>query len=117
MDPNPTAILRKVSRQRRDQLMLTTSHKQDDKSTLDLITHSPDGESRGKIFRAGDFFPMSPIHHILSAAPTPAGDARPWGLRFLTIPTISAGKHEGGSEESSETSSDGPAPNEEKTSD
>ncbi|MBB4914065.1 hypothetical protein [Streptosporangium saharense] len=39
---------------------------------LDLITHSPDGESRGLIFRAGDVFPMSPSHHILSAADTPA---------------------------------------------
>ncbi|MET8864283.1 hypothetical protein ABZW11_15180 [Nonomuraea sp. NPDC004580] len=60
---------------------------------------------------------MSPSQHILSAPGTPATDARPWGLQFLTIPPISAGAHEGGSNESSETSSDGNGPNEEKTKD
>ncbi|SDH76875.1 hypothetical protein SAMN05421505_12243 [Sinosporangium album] len=84
---------------------------------LDLITHSPDGESRGMLFRRGDFFPMSPSEHILSAPDTSAGTARPWGLRFLTVPPISAGKHEGGSNETSETSSDGTGPNEEMCKD
>ncbi|WP_214105594.1 hypothetical protein [Acrocarpospora catenulata] len=85
--------------------------------TLDLITHSPDGESRGTIFRAGDFFPMSPSNHILSAPDTPASLARPWGLRHLVVPPVTATKHEGGSNETSEQSSDGTGPNEEKSKD
>ncbi|WP_436757828.1 hypothetical protein [Streptosporangium sp. V21-05] len=42
----------------------------------DLITHSPDGESRGLILRAGDVFPTLPTRHVLSAPATSAGDAR-----------------------------------------
>lgn len=60
-----------------------------------LITHSPDGESRGLIFRSGDVFPLLPTQHILSAPATPATTARPWGLRFLVVPPITAGRHEG----------------------
>jgi hypothetical protein len=61
---------------------------------------------------------MSPSHHILSAPATRAGEARPWALRFLTVPPITAGAHEGGSNESSEASSDGAhGPNEEKQKD
>jgi hypothetical protein len=48
---------------------------------LDLIVHSPDGESRGLLFRVGDVFPMLPTRHTLSATGTPASMARPWGLR------------------------------------
>ncbi|RBQ21416.1 hypothetical protein DP939_01495 [Spongiactinospora rosea] len=82
----------------------------------DLITHSPDGESRGAIFRVGDIFPMAPIEHILSAPATPPSSARPWGLRFLVAP-INAGKHEGGSNETSNTSLDGNGANEETSKD
>ncbi|GAA1655842.1 hypothetical protein GCM10009733_061660 [Nonomuraea maheshkhaliensis] len=98
---------------------MRTSTKQDDQSALDLITHSPDGESRGTPFRAGDFFPMSPTEHILSAAGTPAGEARPWGLRHLVAPApVAAGNHGGGrSNETSETSSDGTVPSEEQVKD
>ncbi|MEV4079385.1 hypothetical protein ACGFJC_52555 [Nonomuraea fuscirosea] len=98
---------------------MLTSTRRDDQSALDLITHSPDGESRGTPFRAGDFFPMSPTKHILSAAGTPAGEARPWGLRHLVPPTpVASGNHGGnGSNESSETTSDGNGPNEEKVKD
>jgi hypothetical protein len=96
---------------------MPTSIRQGDQSTLDLITHSPDGQSRGLLFRAGDFFPMSPSNHILSAPDTPASGARPWGLRHLVVPPITASKHEGGSNETSEQSSDGNSPNEEKTKD
>ncbi|MEV5895924.1 hypothetical protein [Nonomuraea fuscirosea] len=62
---------------------------------------------------------MSPTKHILSAAGTPAGEARPWGLRHLVAPTpVAAGNHGGGgSNETSETSSDGSGPNEEKVKD
>jgi hypothetical protein len=62
---------------------------------LDLVTSSPDGESRGLMFRVGDVFPMLPYHRLCSASPSPASAARPWGLRFLVIPVITAGKHEG----------------------
>lgn len=84
---------------------------------FDLITHSPDGETRGTIWRIGDFFPMSPTKHVLSGTHHSPSSARPWGLRFLTVAPISAGKHEGGSNETSETSSDGNGTNEEKTKD
>ncbi|MEV0622432.1 hypothetical protein AB0I81_54585 [Nonomuraea sp. NPDC050404] len=98
-------------------MLSSTMQDQQHQPPFDLITHSPDGESRGKIFRAGDFFPMSPSRHILSAPATPATDVRPWGLRFLVIAPVTAGKHEGGSQETSETSSDGNSANEEVTKD
>ncbi|MFC6366757.1 hypothetical protein [Nonomuraea thailandensis] len=102
----------------KQEIRMLTSTMQD-RSALDLITHSPDGESRAKIFRTGDVFPMSPTKHILSAANTPASDVRPWGLRFLVAPvTADDGSHGGnGSNETSETSSDGAGPNEEKVKD
>jgi hypothetical protein len=62
---------------------------------VDLVTCSPDGESRGLLARAGDLFPMNPAGHVLaasSALPTPW---RPWGLRWLRVPRPRAGKHEG----------------------
>ncbi|GAA0988187.1 hypothetical protein GCM10009555_069270 [Acrocarpospora macrocephala] len=96
---------------------MLTGIRQGDRSALDLITHSPDGESRGRLFRAGDFFPMSPSNHILSAPYTLASPARPWGLRHLVVPPITAGAHEGGSNETSESSSDGTSPNEETSKD
>ncbi|TMR92045.1 hypothetical protein [Nonomuraea basaltis] len=79
---------------------------------LDLITHSPDGETRGLIFRIGDLFPMLPTRHILSAPATPASGARPWGLRFLAPLPIHAGKHEGATKKTSSSSPDGTAPEE-----
>jgi hypothetical protein len=98
---------------------MLTRTRQDDQPALDLITHSPDGESRGTLFRAGDFFPMSPTKHILSATDSTAGAARPWGLRHLVAPTPITGANHGGggSNETSETSSDGNGPNEEKVKD
>ncbi|MBB6171672.1 hypothetical protein HNR23_001732 [Nocardiopsis mwathae] len=59
---------------------------------LDLITHSPDGESRGIDFRAGDIFPMDPRPHQRLKIDEPASAARPWGLRFLHTPKPRAGK-------------------------
>ncbi|GAA3737326.1 hypothetical protein [Salinactinospora qingdaonensis] len=79
---------------------------------FDLITHSPDAESRGILFRTGDFFPLNPTAHTLSAPATPATQARPWGLRYLVVPRLSAGKHEGKSRPTSAGSPDGTAPEE-----
>lgn len=61
---------------------------------FDLLTHSPDGESRGILFRVGDLFPMDPRPHQRTGIDQPATDARPWGLRYLRVPQIRAGKHE-----------------------
>ncbi|QFG22796.1 hypothetical protein [Actinomadura sp. WMMB 499] len=61
---------------------------------LDLVTHSPDGESRGLAFRVGDIFPMDPGLDMASKMDAAATRARPWGLRFLVRPR--AGKHEKG---------------------
>jgi hypothetical protein len=61
----------------------------------DLITCSPDGESRGLAFRVGDVFPLLPYRRLCWARTTPASPARPWGLRHLTVPVPTAGKHEG----------------------
>ncbi|SNS26080.1 hypothetical protein SAMN05443665_100264 [Actinomadura meyerae] len=65
--------------------------------TLDLVTHSPDGESRGLAFRVGDIFPMDPGLDQASQIDTAATEARPWGLRFLVVPR--AGKHDKGTSE------------------
>lgn len=62
---------------------------------VDLVTHSPDGESRGLMFRVGDIFPMDPGLDLASQKHAPATEARPWGLRFLTTPR-GAGKHDKG---------------------
>ncbi len=72
----------------------------------DLIVCSPDGESRGELFRIGDLFPMDPLGHLLMAPGTPATEGRPWGLRFRQVPQPRAGKHEGGTSEVS-TNNDG----------
>lgn len=63
-------------------------------TTLDLVAHSPDGESRGLAFRVGDIFPMDPNLDLASEIDARATEARPWGLRFLVLPR--AGKHEKG---------------------
>ncbi|QKW39172.1 hypothetical protein HUT06_38360 [Actinomadura sp. NAK00032] len=65
--------------------------------TLDLVTHSPDGESRGLAFRVGDIFPMDPALDQSSQLDAVATEARPWGLRFLVVPR--AGKHDKGTSE------------------
>lgn len=89
-----------------------------DADPVDLVLYSPDGESRGILFRTGDLFPLNPIRHILSSTDEQPTPARPWGLRFLTVPRPSAGAHEGGSKETSEGSPDGSGPhNEEMQSD
>jgi len=61
---------------------------------VDLLTQSPDGESRGILFRVGDLFPMDPRPHQRAAIDEHATEARPWGLRYLRLPQIRAGKHE-----------------------
>lgn len=62
---------------------------------LDLVTHSPDGESRGLMFRVGDIYPMDPAPHHRSQIGQAATAARPWGLRYLRPAQPRAGKHEG----------------------
>lgn len=70
--------------------------KLDDRLTaFDLLTHSPDGESRAKLYRVGDIFPMDPSAHQRSRIDESATTSRPWGMRFLRVPPPSAGKHEG----------------------
>src|SRR5690606_23805540 len=72
----------------------TTGRKRMSETTehdLDLITHSPDGESRGADFRAGDIIPMDPRPHQRLSITEPATEARPWGLRFLRAPRPTAG--------------------------
>ncbi|ARX85613.1 MULTISPECIES: hypothetical protein [Streptomyces] len=68
---------------------------------LDLVTHSPDGESRGLFERTGSLFPLNPIGHLLTAITDAPSTVRPWGLRFAEIPRPSCGKHEGGSKTTS----------------
>lgn len=63
---------------------------------LDLITHSPDGEPRGLMFRVGDIYPMDPAPHHRSQIGQAATQARPWGMRYLRVPQPRAGKHEDG---------------------
>ncbi|WP_371652514.1 MULTISPECIES: hypothetical protein [unclassified Streptomyces] len=87
-----------------------------DSNSLDLVTHSPDGESRGIFERVGDLFPLNPFRHIMTSiadAPTPA---RPWGLAFATVPRPSAGKHEGASKATS-GDTDSSSPGEEVSDD
>lgn len=62
----------------------------------ELIVHSPDGESRGLMFRVGDIFPMDPRPHQRAMIDEAATEARPWGLRFLRVPMPRAGKREKG---------------------
>lgn len=65
------------------------------KPELDLLTHSPDGESRGLLARVGDIFPLDPSGHILRASAEPPSSVRPWGMRFVRPIEPRAGKHEG----------------------
>jgi hypothetical protein len=81
------------------------------------LLQSPDGEPRGMFERVGDVFPLNPIRHLLSASEEAASEVRPWGLRYLTFPRPSAGKHEGGSKQTSEGSPDGSGPQNEEMSD
>jgi hypothetical protein len=61
----------------------------------DLLTHSPDGESRGLLARAGDVFPLDPSDDLASGVDEPRSARRPWGLRYLaTPPAPRAGKHD-----------------------
>lgn len=78
----------------------------------DSLTCSPDGETRGKIARVGDLFPLDPNGHYFSASPQAPTAIRPWGLRFARPAPMRAGKHEGGTKETSGTT-DGDAPGEE----
>jgi hypothetical protein len=78
----------------------------------DLLTHTPDGESRGLMYRSGDLFPLNPIGNLLSRTTAAASPARPWGLRFLRVPQPRAGKHEGGTNETT-GDPDGNSPGEE----
>jgi len=72
-----------------------TSHSIAKPTQFDPITHSPDGESRGLMYRVGDIFPMDPAPHHRSQIDQPATQARPWGLRYLRAAPPRAGKHEG----------------------
>jgi hypothetical protein len=62
---------------------------------VDLLTCSPDGESRGLLARAGDLFPLDPTGHLLTGSSEQATASRPWGLRWLRVPAPRSGKHEG----------------------
>ncbi|GHC89442.1 hypothetical protein [Streptomyces flavofungini] len=84
---------------------------------LDLVTHSPDGESRGVFERTGSLFPLNPMGHILTAITDAPSPVRPWGLRFAEIARPSCGKHEGGSKTTTGDTPDGNAPHGEETQD
>jgi hypothetical protein len=87
-----------------------------DVSEPDLVTHSPDGESRGMLMRVGDIFPLNPLRHVLSSTDDRPSELRPWGLRFLTAPQSPVAKHKGKTSQTSEGSPDGGAPQQEETS-
>lgn len=80
----------------------------------DLLTHSPDGESRGLLARAGDVFPLDPSDDLASGVDEPRSALRPWGLRHLATPAAPrAGKHDNGTAEySSSPPADGQGPEE-----
>jgi hypothetical protein len=62
---------------------------------VDVLTHSPDGEPRGLLFRVGDIYPMDPAPHHRSGIGESASAARPWGMRHLRLPSMQGGgKHE-----------------------
>lgn len=61
----------------------------------DLLTHSPDGETRGLLARVGDLFPLDPADDLCAGRHEPASGVRPWGLRFLRDPQPQVGKHGG----------------------
>ena len=62
---------------------------------VDLLLCSPDGESRGLLARTGDIFPLDPSRDLCPEGQQSSSSARPWGLRFLQVPQMTAGKHEG----------------------
>jgi hypothetical protein len=80
------------------------------------FTCSPDGEPRGLLFRAGDLFPMSPVGNLLVPPSDKPSGARPWGLRFSRPAPIRAGRHEGGTNETT-GHTDGSGPGEERVND
>jgi hypothetical protein len=82
---------------------------------LDVVTHSPDGESRGLMFRVGDIFPLDPRPHQRSRIEDPASEARPWGLRYLRAPQPRAGKHESGTGKHTTGGGDNQGPEDEGT--
>lgn len=61
---------------------------------VDLMLCSPDGESRGLLARVGDMFPLDPSRDLCTGRVVSPSPARPWGLRFLQVPQMGAGKHE-----------------------
>jgi hypothetical protein len=62
---------------------------------VDLLSCSPDGESRALLARVGDLFPLDPSGHLLTGSFAAATSLRPWGLRYLRVPRPRCGKHEG----------------------
>jgi putative ATP-grasp target RiPP len=60
-----------------------------DPEHVDPLTCSPDGEPRGLLARVGDIFPLDPAPAVnaASAAPPSTIDVRPWGLRFVRVPS------------------------------
>ncbi|MCC3767199.1 hypothetical protein [Streptomyces sp. UNOC14_S4] len=96
---------------------MPSTHRVTETSELDLVLHSPDGESRGLFMRSGSIFPLNPLRHLLASSEEKATTARPWGLAFLTVPRPTAGAHEGGSKTTSEGSPDGSAPQQEEMQD
>jgi hypothetical protein len=99
---------------------MTAQHIARSDRRLDIITHSPDGESRGLIFREGDIFPLDPTQHLLTGTYDEGTACRPWGLRFLSEPKpylpTGKGKHEGPTSKTSGGTPDGSSPPTEETS-
>lgn len=80
------------------------------------LEHSPDGEPRGLVARVGDIFPLDPSGQRLLASGEAPSTVRPWGLRFARPAQPRAGKHEGGTRETS-GDPDGDSPGEEISND
>lgn len=68
-----------------------TAHSPDE---VDLLSCSPDGESRALLVRVGDLFPLDPSGHLLTGSSAAATRWRPWGLRYLRVPHPRCGRHE-----------------------
>ncbi|WP_046469934.1 hypothetical protein [Allosalinactinospora lopnorensis] len=91
--------------------MLVSRH-----APTDEYSTSPDGGHRGVIARAGDVFPLSPPgNFVVPPSERPSG-VRPWGMWFSRPAPIRAGKHEGGTNETT-GHTDGSGPGEERASD